>query len=135
MARRKTIKPIDLTNAIQEILTEYGDEVYDVLGKAVDEVSKEAARKLQAVNVFGGTGAYVKDWVADDVPKGRLTKAKVVHNEDHYRLAHLLEKGHVSANGTGRSYGFVKGREHIKPVEEWAQKELPRKVEEMIRTI
>lgn len=139
MARRKTIKPIDLSAAIQEILTQYGDDVYDVLGKAVEEVSQEAVRKLQAVNVFGGTGAYVKDWVADDVPKGRLTKAKVVHNEDHYRLAHLLEKGHVSANGTGRNYNTdkapVKGRAHIKPVEEWAQKELPRKVEEMIRTI
>lgn len=139
MARRKTIKPIDLSAAIQEILTEYGDEVYDVLGKAVDEVSKEAVQKLQAANHFasGGhpTGAYAKDWTADDVPTGRLTQKRVVHNEDHYRLAHLLEKGHVSRNGTGRTFGRVSAYPHIKPVEEWAQKELPRKVEEMIRTI
>ena len=135
MARRKKIKPIDLSNAIQEILGKYGDDVYDVLEKAVEDVSDEAAQKLRASGGIGGTGAYIRDWIADDVPKGRFMKSRVVHNQEHYRLAHLLEKGHVSRNGTRRTFGNVRAIPHIKPVEEWAQSELPRKVEEAITHI
>ena len=70
MARRKTVKPIDLDKAIEAVLAEYGDDVYKVLGVAVKDVSDEAVRKLEQVNHFapGGhpTGAYSRDWVADD---------------------------------------------------------------------
>lgn len=57
---RKTIKPIDLENVLKEILTKYGDDVYEVLSKAVEDVSNEAAKKLQAGGPYGGTGAYKK---------------------------------------------------------------------------
>lgn len=133
MARRgKKIGVLDLEAAIADILNEYGDEVYEVLGTAVDQVSEEAVRKLQAGGSFGGTGAYKRDWTSTDEPKGRLGKKRIIHNADHYRLAHLLEKGHVSRNGTGRTFGSVKAYPHIKPVEEWAIQELPRRVEELI---
>lgn len=132
---RKTIKPIDLENVLKEILTKYGDDVYEVLSKAVEDVSNEAAKKLQAGGPYGGTGAYKKDWTADDIPKGVLSKSRVVHNLDHYRLTHLLEKGHVSRNGTHRTFGTVKAYPHIKDVENWVIQELPRKVEEGIKRI
>lgn len=135
MARGKTIKPVDLESTIKEILDEYGDDVYKVLGTAVDTVADEAVKKLQSAGDFGGTGAYRRDWTSTDEPVGRLGKKKIVHNADHYRLAHLLEKGHVSRNGTGRTFGSVKAYPHIKPVEEWAKAELPRKVEEMVKAI
>lgn len=135
MASRKTIKPFDLESTIKEILNQYGDDVYEVLGKSVDDVSQEAVQKLHAGGSFGGTGAYNRDWVADDVPVGRLSKKKIIHNEDHYRLAHLLEKGHVIRNGTGRTFGNAKAYPHIKPVEDWVKSELPRKVEEAITHI
>lgn len=48
MARRKTIKPFDLESTIKEILNQYGDDVYEVLGKSVDDVSQEAVQKLHA---------------------------------------------------------------------------------------
>lgn len=139
MPKRKTIKPIDLEKTINEILTQYGDDVYKVLGNAVEMVSQEATRKLQAVTTFSTkghpSGAYSRDWRADDDRAGRWQKKKVIHNADHYRLAHLLEKGHVSRNGTGRTFGNVKAYPHIKPVEEWAVQELPRKVEELIHKV
>ena len=134
MATRRTIKPIDLDKVMNEILTEYGDDVFKVMGAAVDQVSEEAVRKLQAGGSFGGTGAYKRDWTSTEERVGRLGKKRIIHNADHYRLAHLLEKGHVSRNGTGRTFGNVKAYPHIKPVEEWAQQELPRKVEEMLNT-
>lgn len=133
MARR-TVKPINLDKVMKEIFAEYGDEVFKVLGTAVDQVSEEAVRKLQAGGSFGGTGAYRRDWTSTVEPVGRLKTKRIIHNADHYRLAHLLEKGHVSRNGTGRTFGSVKAYPHIKPVETWAQQELPRKVEEMLNT-
>lgn len=133
MARRsKKVGVINLESALKEVLAEYGDEVYNVLGIAVDQVSEEAVKKLQAGGSYGGTGVYNRDWTATDDPVGRFSKKKIVHNADHYRLAHLLEKGHAIRNGTGRTYGNTRAFPHIKPVEEWAIQELPRKVEELI---
>ena len=139
MAKRKKVGVVNLDSAIKNILNEYGDEVYKVLGTAVKEVSDEAVRKLEQVNHFAPgrnpSGAYSRDWTATDEKTGRLTQKRVVHNVDHYRLAHLLEKGHVSRNGTGRTFGRVQAYPHIKPVEEWAQEELPKRVEQLIKTL
>ena len=48
--------------------------------------------------------------------KERLYTTVVIHNKKQAGLAHLLENGHVKANGTGR-YGQWEGRKHIEPVE------------------
>ena len=136
MARRsKKVGILDLEAALKDVMAEYGDDVYKVLGEAVDKVADEAVQKLHSGGSFGGTGAYNRDWTATDDPVGRFGKKKIVHNADHYRLAHLLEKGHVIRNGTARSYGSTRAFPHIKPVEEWAQQELPRKVKELIEKI
>ena len=133
MARRsKKVGVIDLEAALKEILDKFGDECYTVLGTAVDQVADEAVTMLQTGGSYGGTGAYNRDWRADDDTVGRFSKKKIVHNADHYRLAHLLEKGHAIRNGTGRTYGSTRAFPHIKPTEEWVKQELPRKVEELI---
>lgn len=134
MARSKKVGVINLDKVIKEILTEYGDDVYKVLGTAVEQVSEEAVRKLQAGGPFRGTGAYKRDWTSTVEPVSRLRTKRIIHNADHYRLAHLLEKGHLIRNGTRRIFGNVQAYPHIKPVETWAQQELPRKVEEMLNT-
>ena len=43
---KKKVGVINLDSAIREVLKEYGDEVYQVLGTAIREVSDEAERKL-----------------------------------------------------------------------------------------
>lgn len=139
MARRRRIKPIQLESTIKEILSEYGDEVYEVLDDCVNEVAEEAADKLKQVDHFapGGhpTGAYSKSWKNEKQPTGRLTTKQVVHNLEHYRLTHLLEKGHVIRNGTGRTFGRTGKYPHIAPVDEWANAELPAKVEREINKL
>lgn len=128
---KKTIKGIQLQQTVKKILDEYGDKVYDVLDDCVKNVSDEAAEKLRGVATFSPrgrpSGAYSKSWVSEKQRTGRLTVKYVVHNEEHYRLAHLLEKGHALRNG-GREVGKSPAYPHIKPVEEWAQNELPQKV-------
>lgn len=136
---RKTVKPIDLSKAIEEALSRYGTDVYNVLKDAVKEVSDDATEKLQNVSSFAPdghpSGAYSQSWSNEEIPTGRLTTKRIVHNIDHYRLSHLLEKGHVSRNGTGRTYGRVPAYPHIAPVNDWANEELPRVVERMIKSL
>ena len=141
MARRKTVKAINFDKAVDELLKEYGDDVYKVLKESIDEVSKEAVDRLKAVNSFGAkkkthiTGAYSADWTYTDEPTGRFSVKRVVHNERHYRLAHLLEKGHVIRNGTQRTFGSTSGKEHIKPVNDWANTHLPLLVETKLKQL
>ena len=133
---KKTVTAINLAPAIKEILDEYGDTVYDVLGDCIDTVAEEAVQKLQAENKFapGGhpSGAYAKSWTSEKLRAGRLGVKTVVHNEEHYRLTHLLEKGHVTRNGTGRTYRPTPAYPHIAPVNDWVVAELPRKVKEKL---
>lgn len=135
MSRRKKIKPIDLTAAVDEILSKYGDEVFDALGEAIKETSEEAMQELRAVDRFSPngnpTGAYSQDWEYKQVQVSRLKTEAVVYNENHYRLTHLLENGHALKRG-GRTYGRVQAYPHIAPVNDKAQENVIKKVEEKI---
>ena len=134
MAKRRKIKGIDLEKAVADLLEEYGDAVYEVLEKSVKEVTDEARDKLKAVRNFAPnghpTGAYSADWVNDKNEVGRLKTQQVVHNEEHYRLTHLLEFGHANRGG-GRTNAYP----HIAPVNDWAQSEIVRVVERKINDI
>lgn len=132
---KKRIGILNLDSTIEQILADYGEDAYKVLDKSVDRVAEEATRKLQAVNFKTG-GEYSRSWVNDKEPSGRFATKRIVHNEEHYRLTHLLEKGHVVKNGRTRITGetwSAGAYPHIAPVEEWAKEELPREVERELR--
>lgn len=134
MAKRRKIRPIDLSETVQKLLEEYGEDVYSVMDESVKEVSDEATEKLRAVNHWknDGSGAYAGSWVNDKMQSTRVKSVRVVHNEDHYRLTHLLENGHVIRNGTGRTFGRTGKYPHIAPVNDWANKELPNVVKRKV---
>lgn len=130
MARK--IGPIDLSKAINDILTKYGDEVYSVMEECIDEVAEEAKDRLKAVTHFKNDATkYPGSWVNEKLQGKPLTVKHAVHNQQHYRLTHLLEKGHVVRNGTGRNNGKQRtdAFPHIAPVNDWANKELVQLVE------
>ena len=135
MARHR-IGMLNLDSTIQKILADYGEDAYKAMDQSVDKVAQEATTKLQAVQFKTG-GEYSKSWVCDKEPSGRLATKRIVHNAEHYRLTHLLEKGHVIRNGrsriTGKSYGRTNAYPHIAPVEEWAGAELPKEVERELK--
>lgn len=101
------------------VLANYGANVADVMTESIDEVSKEAVKKLkQESKIFGGTGKYAQGWTRTK-EKGRLNVVITVHGKKPtYSLAHLLENGHAKRGG-GRTAGKV----HIAPVDKWAQDE------------
>lgn len=128
MARHKKIQAIDLTSAVDDLLEDYGDEVYDALGKAIEETAQEAVRSLRSVRKFNPernpTGKYSAGWTAENVTRARTKQVTVVYNEDLPQYAHLLEFGHVTRNG-GRSGEY----EHIAPV----NKEVKAQIAERVR--
>lgn len=132
---RKKVKPIDLSDAVDQILSEYGDDVFDVLGEAIKETSIEAMNELKSVSRFSPkgnpTGAYSSDWDYQQKNVSRLKTEAIVYNERHYSLAHLLENGHALKRG-GRKYGSVKAYPHIAPINDKAQENVVRKVEEKV---
>lgn len=115
MAKKVTVD--NLAEAIQAILDEYGDDIDKNISEITRRVGQKGAQALrnESKNKFKGD-KYANGW-GYTVFKGRLYTTIVIHNKKQAGLAHLLEHGHVKANGTGR-YGRWDGIEHIAPVEQ-----------------
>lgn len=109
---------IDLTKAVNDILRRYSDDVAEIAADALGDVTKAATKKLKAESPKK-SGKYAKGWTYE-IKKGRVANSSTIYGrKDTYPLAHLLEHGHAKRNG-GRTAPIV----HIKPVEDWAAKEL-----------
>lgn len=109
------IKADQLAQEIVKILDDYRDTTIDKMKEAVDKAAKQAVNELKTSSPKR-TGAYAKDWAAKkDRKANKWAYGKVVYNKKHYRLTHLLEKGHRKVNG-----GMVTARPHIAKVEEKA---------------
>ena len=121
----------DLSKAIQKTLAEYEGVTVESMKAAVDKASKEAVRELKSSSP-NRTGAYAKSWTST---KTKLTNKwayeKTVYNKDHYRLTHLLEKGHkVVGAKNGRTR--VDPIPHIEKVEKKAVETLVREMKETL---
>ena len=114
-----------LAREIVKNLQEYTTEVEKELKVAQRDVGKLAVEKLRQTSPKSpGGGDYARSWKLSS-RKGRY----IVHAAaPHYRLTHLLEKGHALVNG-GRSRSFP----HIKPAEDMVIKEYTKRVEEAIK--
>ena len=116
----------EFSPAVAEILKEYGDEVIDASSEIMEPVNKEEVKKLKDKSPKK-TGKYRKSW-KKKVETTRFGASSVIYaSSPSYALTHLLEHGHALRRG-GRTYGKVKGIEHIAPVNEWVQEEYERRL-------
>lgn len=115
MAKKVTVD--NLQDAIKDILDEYSDQIYENLDEITQRIGKKGveAVKNSSKEAFNGK-KYASGWTMT-AEKQRLYTTVIIHNKKQAGLAHLLENGHVKANGTGR-YGQWDGVEHLLPVEE-----------------
>ena len=121
----------DLSKAIQKTLAEYEGVTAEGMKAAVDKASKEAVRELKSSSPKRN-GAYARSWTSKKKKlANKYAYEKTVYNKDHYRLTHLLEKGHrVVGAKNGRTW--VDARPHIEKVE---QKAVEKLVNEMKETL
>ena len=118
---------IDLERAVKDILQDYSVEVSNAAAEAVQEVTKEATKKLRQTSPKR-KGRYAKGWTSKVEKTAATVDATVYGKTGTYQIAHLLEHGHARRGG-GRNVG---GIEHIKPVEEWAIKEVEKRIREKV---
>ena len=120
-----------LAQAIQKTLAEYEGVTIESMKAAVDKASKEAVRELKSSSPKRN-GAYARSWTSKKKKlANKYAYEKTVYNKNHYRLTHLLEKGHrVVGAKNGRTW--VDARPHIEKVE---QKAVEKLVNEMKETL
>lgn len=113
---------------INKILENYSSEITEAIINEATAIGNQAVSKLRNnKNSYKiRSGDYNKNW-SIKVEKGKNFVHATVYNKKHYRLTHLLEKGHATRNG-GRTKAFP----HIAPVEEFVQKTFSENVKNIV---
>ena len=115
----------ELAKEINKIMDDFAGATEEACESGVKQAAKDAVKKLHSAHPsgseqWGSWDKYDKGWTVRNEPKKkRKGVLALIHNKDHYRLTHLLEKGHAKQNG-GRTRAFP----HIAPVAEEAEQEL-----------
>lgn len=91
----------DLADLISEELGKYSEDVDIKMQDEIDKLSKEIVKDLKNDPIIPErTGKYKKSFAVKKIAQGKGYKRVVVHSKaPHYRLTHLLEKGHVTRTG------------------------------------
>ncbi len=130
MSSRK-VTPENLGEAINEILTDYANTVAKDVKSAVEQTGKMAAETAQAYASRIGRGKYAKSIKAKTMVSNSFETSVTIHSTQ-YRIAHLLEHGHVVKAG-GKVVGTARAFPHFGPAEAMAESTLPKKVEQAIK--
>lgn len=116
-----------MADEIAKMLTEYETAIVKNVDASGKPVADKGAKQLRQTSPER-EGKYAKSWGVTKEEGGFGENAKyIIHNKKHYRVAHLLEHGHVMANGKR-----TKAIPHIKPVEEQVIREYEKQVREAI---
>lgn len=112
---------MDISLEIANLLSQYTEEVQEVLEASADEITQQAVKTLRDTSPKR-KGKYAKSWV-----RKKINNSYVIHNKRYY-LTHLLEKGHAKRGG-----GRVAGIKHIAPVEQKVVEAFEQKVREQLK--
>lgn len=110
-----------LSDQITAAVKQYTTAVQQDIVRRFEEIGKEAKTRVSAASPKGRRGNYKRGWKVTAANKNGMISV-TVHNAQ-YRLTHLLENGHRTRYKHGK-YGTnrtVPGRQHIAPVEQWAE--------------
>lgn len=128
------ISPGELAGVLAEYCREYAEAITEKVGEGIENIGMETVREVKELSpVSDGNdksipkGAYRRSWTCKiEKNRGKFTATVYVKGK-HYRLAHLLENGHLNRDGTTRSREFP----HISIANEHARKKVEKLLEEL----
>ena len=129
MARSKSVgSGKKWADQLNSILDQYVEEEKEIADRIFKEVADETAEDLRLTSPKAKDrgGEYAAGWEVVEKESGITNESMeyVVCNPKHYRLTHLLERGHQIRNQHGGPYGRTKARRHIKKAEVKGNKKL-----------
>ena len=116
-----------VTVQLQQVFEEYSVKLKRVTNNSADVIAKQAIQRIRSSSPRK-SGSYARGWGIKRERGVAGINTVIIRNRTDYQLTHLLEKGHLIRNRKG-VYGNAPAHPHIKPVEEWANQELPREIE------
>lgn len=121
----------EMERVIMDALEQYADKAADVIGETLPLVGQETAQDLRATSPKL-TGNYAASWTYGmQTSRGSKKKNKlVVYNKKHYRIVHLLEKGHAKKNG-----GRVEAKVHVKPAQDRAEQKAIERITDKLENL
>lgn len=133
MSSRK-VTPDNMGAALNEILTDYFEAVVKDTKSAVEATGELAVKTARTYASRIGKGKYAKSLTMEkEADTGRVyMSASVTIYSKQYRLAHLLEHGHV-LKSHGRVVGATRAFPHFAPAEALAEATLQKKIEQAIK--
>lgn len=126
--------PNNISKDLLAIMQQYTDDIRTQINEIVDDVGQEATAMLKS-KAPKRKGKYRRSLTMELSNNNGKSSFTVYAKAPHYRLTHLLESGHKTRLKTGK-YGNksrTKSEPHFAPVQEWADKEALRRIEEAIR--
>ena len=129
MATRK-IKPEQFGEVLDEILTDYAEQVVEDSKEAVEVTAKMALKVAKTYASRIGTGKYVSSLKTTKTESNAYGTTVTIHSTK-YRIAHLLEHGHT-LKINGRVVGSTRAFPHFAPAEAMAESTLENKIKQAI---
>lgn len=126
----KRVKPENLDEAISEILEDYRDQVAVDMKEAVEQAGKATAQIAQAYASRIGSGKYAKSIKSKTTETSSFGTTVTIFSTQ-YRIAHLLEHGHV-VKAHGKIVGTARAFPHFAPAEQKGEELLMQKVRKAI---
>lgn len=124
------IKPEELTNIVDNVLSDYLQDIEEGVVNVTNNVTTRATNELKTKSPKGYRGSYAKGWKRQTGARALKNDRYVVkiYNATDYQLTHLLEFGHATADG-----GRTKEQPHIRPIEKKYSEEYEATITTMLK--